>query len=468
MRKIVKNIFIGLFFAALLTSCTDFLNIRPKGQKIPVTLADFETILRNESATHTGGINEASYLMNDLYLTYSNRSYSPMYNAEYMWDESVNRTEIDDPNEDTFFSHYRTISNCNIILENYQEATEASETEKKEVAAYATVLRSMAYFVLANYYATGYNSATAASEQGIPLIESAGVNAPHKQVSIKEIYDFMINTVEAVVNDLPAKGMTILHPSKGAGYAFLARVYLHTSQFDKALEYANKALSENDRLYDWVSYYQANKAAIEDPSSYSSLSSPTGFDYVENYNYKHGSSSWIGNESNIPIHRAEQFEAGDARAAARWKFYDTGYDKYMMGMTSGYFNYGGMTTVEVYLIKAECLARAGQTAQAMDVLNKVRKTRILPEFYSPLSASSLNEAMASIMRTKRNEMILTIVPFADAKRLNAEGKYLVELSKDEDGKHFTLSPSSHLWTMPFPMSAMQRPGNGTIKHNVSM
>lgn len=93
-------------------------------------------------------------------------------------------------------------------------------------------------------------------------------------------------------------------------------------------------------------------------------------------------------------------------------------------MAKGYFNGAGLTTCEVYLIKAECLARqvtGNDFSAAMDVLNKVRKTRILPEIYQPLQASTLTEAIDLIRRSKDNELIFTIVPFADARRFNAEG-----------------------------------------------
>lgn len=125
-----------------------------------------------------------------------------------------------------------------------------------------------------------------------------------------------------------------------------------------------------------------------------------------------------------------------------------------------------MTTVEVFLIKAECLARLGQVAQAMETLNKVRQTRILPTYYQPLSANSEAEAVPQIIRTKMNEMIMTTVPFCDARRLNAEGKYPITLSKQGPNGKLTLSPTSHLWTFPIPMGAIGNSGNGTIHQNV--
>ena len=150
----------------------------------------------------------------------------------------------------------------------------------------------------------------------------------------------------------------------------------------------------------------------------------------------------------------------------RWKAYNAGNEQYLRGMTRGLINYEGMTTVEVYLIQAECLARTGRVAEAMEALNAVRKSRILPDSYQPLTASTEAEALPLILRTKQNEMILTTVPFCDARRLNAEGKYTLSLSKELDGTTRTLSPQSHLWTFPIPLGAIGNSGNGTVTNNV--
>lgn len=129
-----------------------------------------------------------------------------------------------------------------------------------------------------------------------------------------------------------------------------------------------------------------------------------------------------------------------------------------------------MTTCEVYLIKAECLARQAVNndfSEAMQTLDAVRITRIRPEFYQPSAASTLQEAIRLIRRTKDNELIFSIVPFADARRFNREGEFVQPLSKTYQGKTYTLSPQSPMWTMPFPAGAINNPGNGTIEQNVS-
>ena len=292
------------------------------------------------------------------------------------------------------------------------------------------------------------------------------INAPSKQVTIKELYDYILKELSESVPNLPEKPATILHPGLATAYAFYARVYLQMSDYTNALKYAEEALKLNNKLYDWVAYYESNKSQILNPISYIATSSQYNYTYVENYNYRHGSSNNASTETNIPVSRAERFEDGDARFAARWKVRTVGTDTYYAGTTNGYFNYGGLTTTEMYLIKAECLARKNDLTGSMDALNAVRKTRILPAKYLVLTATSITDAVKKIWKTKENELIFSIVPFADARRLNLDSNYARTFTKTVNGTTYTLSPTSHLWTMPFPMGATSNPGNGTITQNV--
>jgi len=467
MKKIYKNILGLLTLGLVFTSCDNYLDEVPKGSKVPTTLADFEAFIRDEYTNQSVDVTQALNLLNDKYVTIASISSDRFVKANYMWDEEANRIVLNQADEGTFYRSYAGISTFNLIIENALTATEATEEQKRAVWAEAKILRAMNYFNLANFYADTYQASTAATKLSVPLITSASINAPSKQVSIQEIYDFILTDVKEALPYLPKVSQTALHPNLGAGYAFYARVYLQMNNYPEALKYADLALAENNKLYNWVQNYNTYKAIIIDPNSDTTTPSPMGYNYVENYSYRHGSSTSLGTENSIPVERAARFEAGDARFLSRWKLRTVGADTYYRRILSGNFNYGGMTTVEVYLIKAECLARAGQITQALDVLNTVRKTRILPEVYQDITTSDQATALNAIFKTKNNELILTIVPFADARRLNAEGVYKVSFTKVDAGTTYTLSSESHLWTMPFPQGATNNPGNGTITQNVS-
>jgi starch-binding outer membrane protein, SusD/RagB family len=461
-KKIVCFLALGLAFA----SCTNYLDDVPKGSKVPTTLADYEAFIRNEYNNHRVDITGASQLLNDQFVSIATLANYRLYSANYMWDESADRIALKPSDETTYYASYAGISTFNLIIENALTATEATEQEKRVVWAEAKVLRAMNYYNLVNFYADTYVAATAATKLSVPLITSANINAPSKQVSIQELYDFILNDVKEALPYLPKVSQTALHPNLGAGYAFYARVYLQMNNYTEALKYANLALAENNKLYDWIAFYNANKTIIQTPDNYTTFTSPMGYNYVENYTYRHGVTNNLTTENSIPVERAARFETGDARFLSRWKTYTVGTETYYRRTLSGAFNFGGITTTEVYLIKAECLARAGQISEALGVLNTVRKTRILPESYQDISTTDKTTAMNAIFRTKRNELLQSLIPFADARRLNAEGVYKVSFTKVANGTTYTLSSDSHLWTMPFPQGATKNPGNGTITQNV--
>jgi len=466
-NKILTISYVLVFFASILfSSCNDYLGVMPKGAKIPTKLADYEAFIRDEYGNQRVDVTQANILLNDRYLTSSDLSYYPFWRANYMWDESADRVTLNKSDEGCYYVSYSAISTCNLIIENAPSATECTDAERNTLIAQAKVLRAMSYFNLANYYADAYDESTASKKLSVPLISSAVINAPYKQVTIQEIYDDMLKNMEDALPNLPETSATVLHPNKGTAYAFLARCYLQMGKYTNALANAELALQANSTLFDWTAYYASNKAQIENPNSYVKTVSPMGFNYVENYNYQHGERSYASSERNIPVLRAASFEPGDARFASRWKLRTVGADTYYTSTLTGFFNYGGLTTTEVYLIKAECLARTGKVKEAMDVLNAVRVKRILPAVYQPLATTDAVTALKYIIKTKTNELIITIMPFADTRRWNKETSLARTFTKVVGGTTYSLSPTSHLWTMPFPKGATDNHGNGSITQNV--
>ncbi|KIO54493.1 RagB/SusD family nutrient uptake outer membrane protein [Flavobacterium hibernum] len=467
----MKNIYIKAFCILTLgltfASCNDYLDDAPKGSKIPTTLADYEAFLRDEYSNQSVDAAQALNLMNDKFIDIATLAAERLTKANYMWDETADRIDLKQSDERMYYGQYQGISTFNLIIENALTTTEATEDQKRIIWAEAKILRAMSYYNLVNFYADTYDASTAKTKLSVPLITSADVNAPSKQVTIQELYDFILNDVKEALPYLPKVSQTALHPNLGAGYAFNSRVYLQMSNYTEALKYANLALTENNRLYDWNAYYVANKTVIDLPNSYTNTPSPMGYDYVENYTYRHGASTSLSTEFSLPVERAQRFEAGDVRFKSRWKIRTVGVETYYRRTLSGMFNYGGITTVEIYLIKAECLARAGQISDALTSLNAVRKTRIQPSSYQDIVTTDRTVALNAIFKTKNNELILTLIPFADARRLNAEGVYKVSFSKVDNGTTYNLSSTSHLWTMPFPQGAVKNPGNGTITQNVA-
>ena len=475
MRKRVQYIWgIAVACAAVLfSSCDDYLGILPKGEKIPTTLEDYEAFIRYDY-NHICDFSQAMYLMNDFYIASNTLNAISLESINYNWMENEDRIAENDEDETAYYDSYSSIFYWNLMIRDVQEATECTEGERQELIAQAKVLRAIDYFNLLNYYADPYEESTATEKLSVPLITSPDMGAASEQVTIERMYEFILTDLTEALPYLPEEGATVLHPTLAAGYAMLARVHLTMENYEDALSYAELALEQNNALYDWRQYYEDNRTQLDDPDNYSTSYPAIGLDNVENYIFRYGTNNQknfgqSGTTNSLTTWRAAQFEEGDARFASKWKWRYMSPDTIYYGIRNDRFNGGGLTTPEMYYIEAECIARQGgqdNIDEAMGILNTVRQTRFFKDVYQPLSATSVEEAVRLIIRDKANEYAQTPIPFWDARRLNLHAEYATTRTKEYNGQTLTLSPDSHLWTMPFPQGAVSNPGNGTLQQNV--
>ena len=133
------------------------------------------------------------------------------------------------------------------------------------------------------------------------------------------------------------------------------------------------------------------------------------------------------------------------------------------GYSNAKWTSAGITSDQLYYIKAECLIRAGHYQDGLDEVNKVRRFRIDPDDYSDLTAANEQDAMAKLMRAKRIECLFTYNNFFDMKRWNSEEDYKQTITRTVNGKTYTLRPDSPMWVFPFPANAVNY--NPTLTQN---
>lgn len=455
-----------------MTACDDYLNEIPKGQKVPTTWEDYNAFMRNNNTSYFESA-QLLYLTGDYFRSPSALNSNELTRANYLYLEDVNRTLINSSDNMAYYSAYEMMFYWNLIIEDGMNTTEASDQQRRMLVAQARVLRAMTYHYIVNYHADQYWTDTK-DKLSVPLATSASVESASPQGTLQQVYDLMESDLRAAIPDLPAHGETILHPTKAAGYGMLARVMLSMGRYDEARAAAESALAENDALYDWVKFYNDNKARIEDTSVWNAATTvDPEMENPENYIYHQAASSyWQGQSGGcltLPVERAAKFEQGDIRLLAHWRHYVTGSGiEYYRGIYGNVPNFGGIRSAEMYYIKAECQARAGEWEDALETVNTVRRTRFIPEYYHDLTASSQTEAINRIIDDKANEFVQTQVIFCDYRRLNKEGLYPRTLTKTIDGVTYTLRPDSHLWIMPYPIQVLENPGNNPIVQTVDM
>ncbi len=115
----------------------------------------------------------------------------------------------------------------------------------------------------------------------------------------------------------------------------------------------------------------------------------------------------------------------------------------------GSYPFTGMATVEIYLIKAECLVRSGNNASAIEVMNDLLIKRYAKGKYVPIENMDNNSLLAFILDERRKELVWRGLRWTDLKRLNKEGSG-IELKRQVGNENYTLPANSKRYTFPIP------------------
>ncbi|NSL89960.1 RagB/SusD family nutrient uptake outer membrane protein [Chitinophaga sp. Mgbs1] len=464
MKRIIQLVLCGSLMIGA-TSCKKYLEIVPKGQKIPQKFEDYKPMMESKFV-HTFDYSNQTIVANEFYLPLSQQIAVNLTTINYNWQEDKSR--VDQINDDGGYNDaYRGIFAYNVLVNNVPEATTGSAADKARLVAQARVGRSMLYFYLITSYAKMYDPATSANDPGVVLNLTTDPEGKPQQLSVKSIYDFVLNDMNAAMPDLPKTAENVLYANKGTGFAFLSRVHLFMKNYKQAEAFADSALSYNSNLFDYVKYYNDNKAVIDKPTI--SINTPKfEFTNPENYIFHYGSQYMQVQGMYISSLRhadSSAYDKGDARFLVNFmtRSMGVGLETIWYYRRMDNVNAGGIRTPEMYYIKAECLARAGRYSEAMTYINTVRRKRILPELYADATASSLEEAMRLIRREKLSEYRGTGLPYLDIRRFNNDPLFRTTITKTEGDKTYSIKPESLLWIMPFSVKALAY--NSSLQQN---
>lgn len=449
----------------MLTGCNDYLDIKPKGEKIPKTVTDYETLLNYESVQKVSDT-YPTYLTDDVYLPdVAQGTATPGLNSV---DQSIlnlylfKKDVFGEAQDDGFwFASYNRIYYYNTVIDNIMNADGSDEQQKLSIRAEALISRALEYLYLVNGYAKHYDVRTADTDPGVPLILDEDISKKDLvRASVKDVYAQIQSDLQAALPNLPAqpKG-NAFRASKAAGYGILAKMYLYMGNYAEALKAANAVLEMNNSLLDLKKY-----AVVKAQSSIGRTNVPQDIDNPENIYikfapYVYGLSSKVfGSDELISL-----FSEDDMRLQVYFtkNFRNIPTDKYVW---APYLRANlAVSSPEIYLIAAECEAREGSVERAMSLINKLRDNRIKNN--TPLVAIDRSDALQKVLEERRRELAMSgMVRYIDLKRLNKESQFAKTVTHVTGEGTFRLEPNSPLYVLPIPAKVM-RFNKNSMKQN---
>lgn len=436
-----------ILLMAALTSCDDFLDVKPdQALVVPNKLADLEALLNNDRSVMNAEP-AVGFIGTDDYYVYDHEfqifSTEMEINA-YTWEKEIFGDQM--PYE--WSKPYQQVYYANVVLEQLENipVTEENRWQWEQLKGRALFYRSYAYYTLLQLFAAPYGEANH-SKPGIVLKNSADINEDVFRSSLKESYDNVINSLKEAVNHLGENSLFDTQPDKEAAYACLSRVYLSMGDYSNAKAYADSCLSIEGQLMDYNSLNLTSSAPFarfnEEVLFHSTL-------YLYTITFF---------SAKVKEEIVNSFDANDLRKEAFFKTNSDGSHSFK-GCYSGksYELFGGLATDEIYLIRAECKARSGNIAEAMDDLNTVLEKRWKAGTFEELTADTKDEALQLILEERRKELLFRGLRWMDLRRLNLSGDYNLTLTREVGGKEFTLPPNDPRYVYPIPQKEIDASG----------
>ena len=434
--------YIIILFATLIagTSCTDWLDVKPRGYDIPTTIGQYEGMLY--------GMDEVFEYMSFEFTSdadgYKN-AWSAMGRAKcnaYKWQKDV---FLPDENCGEWNVPTSFLYPLNVIIADVMNAEGAPEEKKAAIRAEARMMRAWHHFLMAQFFAPPYNSAIASSSKCIPIITTAStVGAEFPLKTMEEVYDFILTEMEESVELLPEEAEHHLRVFKATGYAMLGKVLWTMGHYQEALPYLETAFTsakaQGATLLDYNARIKED-GTIDLPSDrtehpeylylMATMSRLMPAVYITYYN-----------QAIFPIKEEVLFnyyKKNDTRLAflSGVKSEKTAYASFKPGDQYAANIYGMVSNVgigvpDLYLMYAECLARQKRESEASEVLVQLRRNR--------MAAADADNIEADLLTAIISERIREFIGFGnlwfDMRRLwnDSDFQYLKDYYTHTDGE----------------------------------
>lgn len=433
-----------IVLSLLFCSCKKgFLELKPDQTiVVPSSLKDFESLLDNDlDLNNTSSLFLSELGTDDFYLT--EVDWNQLSNAfernAYRWEPNI----YEGSQCRGWNYAYHIILYTNTVLDGLLkvERTEENALQWDRIKGTALFFRAWQFFQLSQIFCDDYEKSSAMTKLGIPLKLTSDINEEIKRGTIEEVYNKIVNDLTEASTLLPETSITITRPNKSAVYALFSRVYLQMKDYSLALEASNLYLSKNDNLVDYngatstdeYSFPVIFNGGISEQPFYDQMLPTRTFDYF-----------------SIDTILLDSYEENDLRPLVYFRSID-GYTLFI-GSYNGFQSFNPFpATDEVYLVKAECLARLNSEEEALNTLNKLLEKRFKNGSYQMKKIDNTPDVLGEVIKERRKELVFRGVRWSDLRRFRTDSRFANTLKRKIGNVTYTLTPDQgQLYTFPIP------------------
>jgi hypothetical protein len=475
-KKIITILLISLTLCSV--SCKkDFLSIVPQDSQVATDAEDYAKLMNDKRFFYydfAGGW-QGEVLMGDdvaaegsMYT--SARSVSQ--NA-FTWADDVFQASDRDWAAETWLNSLYTL---NKVINEVMDSANGTEQRKKTIRAEAYATRAWLYLQFINFYGKPYQSSTASTDLGFPIITVADVTEKtFIRASVQAVYDFIIQDFTTAISSLPVTSQSAIHFNKAAAKGLLGKVYLYMGRNADALAAFNSAFADNAASSVPATLYDYNTELAPGgkfyPVTTDGPNNSPGINYLDvteslvakSFYNSGDNGNGFGNDFIVLSPKTQSlFGPNDLRLAffgPRFPNYSTNPSG-RLSKVGVQFSKFGLQLSELYLLRAEAKARLNDLTGARADVEALRIKRM------PASAAGIPTATASsqpalinfIFNEREREFAAEGYRWFDMRRESVDpiftGKTYTHILYNQDGTttNFALKPQRLTLRLPYYIS----------------
>lgn len=462
--------------ALALTNCNSFLEEYSQDEVAPKSVREYSQILYGEAYLRDAQVPYAyvEVLTDNVksVVGSSKSSGSDVANLAwgyYSWQQNPELTRTNSLHSDgSWLTFYRHILTSNIILKEIDRMS-GTAADKAQLKGEAHAVRLNAYFYLTNLYAKPYDPATAAATQGVPLNDKAHAeDAQFPRATLADSYAQMAEDIKGAEQAfIEANRPTDIFTWNLAAVTILAsRVYLYMQDYDKAIEYATKALKLKPTLQDLNDLDKTKDIFLTKKNP--EIAYSYGF-WNPQYFASANKSYYTVSDELMALYTEGDLRAGKQGGlfinTKRERVGGLFFPRYVYtttvtkgGNTSDTGCYGfAIRSAEALLNRAEAYAEKGELAKAMADLNTLRKHRFA-KGTAPLAEPATQAEVIQMVRLERRlELAFEQHRWFDLRRWDQpEIKHSFIVNQEtKETEEYTLSQGDPRYTLPIPQAVIE-------------
>lgn len=411
--------YIVAFIGALIMSCSNFTDIQPTHSLTPnnafKTMSDIELHLNGiySGFQSTGYYALAFGTLPDI------MSDNLAENVESLGSHRTLADWLYVANDGTisgiWATPYSMINDCNILLSNVDKFKETKTGQRNRLRSQALAIRALTHFDLLRYFGQSYDRNS--TELGVPIKTESNLDKPQRN-TVKEVYDQVYADLSQAKNLMGSMDQSINTSSDRSRIdiigvdAILARVAYYAKDYATAISSATTVINNSNQLglatfADFPSIW-SDDAIANEVIWYVKFFPGDGYAGGDVYFAVNDRVSFKPSQNLLSLYNYPTTK--DVRYTSYFSSTTTKrpgqliVSKYLGLAGDGLTNWKALRMGEIYLIRAEALARAGgNDPAALTDLNKLRSQRILG--YTPIVFSG-QILLTEISLERRKELFL--------------------------------------------------------------